>query len=62
MTLFFSSANWEAHLRILAAGPTLTPSKVQVGPKDVKYLGYVLSANGISIGNDRIKAIVDLTT
>ena len=45
-----------------AAGLTLKPSKVQFGPKEVKYLGHILSAKGIRIGEDRIKAITDLPT
>ena len=64
------SATWEAHLRLLedifrvlqAAGLTLKPSKIRFGQKDVHYLGHVLSANGIRIGEDRIKATVDLKT
>ena len=45
-----------------AAGLTLKPSKIYFGPKEVHYLGYVLSVNGIRMGEDRIKAIVDLKT
>ena len=45
-----------------AAGLTLKPSKVQFGPREVKYLGHVLTAHGIRIGEDRIKAIVNLPT
>ena len=64
------SATWEAHLRLLedmfralqAADLTLKPSKIHFGPKEVQYLGHVLSADGIRIGEDRIKAIIDLKT
>ena len=64
------SATWEAHLGLLedmfralqTAGLTLKPSKIHFGPKEVQYLGHVLSANGIRMGEDRIKAIVDLKT
>ena len=42
-----------------AAGLPLKPSKVQFGPKEVKYLGHILSKDGIRIGEDRIKAILD---
>ena len=64
------SATWEAHLRLIddmfralqAAGLTLKPSKVHFGPKEVQYLGHVLSANGIRMGEDPIKTIVDLKT
>lgn len=64
------SATWDSHIQLLenmfkalqAAGLTLKPSKVQFGPKEVKYLGHILTADGIRIGTDRIKAIVDLPT
>ena len=64
------SATWEAHLKILedmfralqAVGLTLKPSKIHFGPKEVHYLGHVSSANGIRVGEDRIKAIIDLKT
>ena len=60
------SAMWEAHLKLLedmfhalqTAGLTLKPSKIHFGPKAVQYLGHVLSADGIRIGEDRIKAII----
>ena len=56
------SATWEAHLRLLedifcalqTAGLTLKPSKIHFGPKEIQYLGYVLSANGIRMGEARI--------
>ena len=64
------SSTWTGHLQLLenmfkalqAAGLTLKPSKVQFGPREVKYLGHILTADGIRIGEDRIKAIVDLPT
>lgn len=64
------SSTWEGHIDLLektfealqAAGLTLKPSKVQFGPKEVKYLGHVLSSEGIRLGDDRIKAILDLPT
>ena len=64
------SATWEAHLRLLedvfrtlqAAGLTLQPSKIHFRPKEARYLGNVLSADGIRIGEDRIKAIINLKT
>ena len=54
------SATWKAHLKLLedmfrallATGLTLKPSKIYSGPKEVRYLGHVLSANGISMGED----------
>ena len=45
---------------IQGAGLTLKPSIVQFGPKEVKYLGHVISAHGIRIGDDRIRAIIGL--
>ena len=64
------SSTWEGHIDLLektfqalqAAGLTLKPSKVQFGPKEVKYLGHVLSSDGIRLGNDRIKAILEIPT
>ena len=64
------SATWEAHLGLLedmfralqTAGLTLKPSKIHLGPKEVQYLGRVLSADGIRMGEDRIKTIIDLKT
>ena len=61
------SATWEAHLKLLedmfralqTAGLTLQPSKIHFGPKEVQYLAHVLSADGIHMGEDRIKAIID---
>ena len=68
--LIACSATWEAHLKLLedmfralqTAGLTLKPAKIHVGPKEVQYLGHVLSADGIRMGEDRIKTIVDLKT
>lgn len=68
--LIVCSATWESHLDLLermlqalhAAGLTLKPSKAQFGPKQVNYLGHVITAQGIKISNDRIKAIVELPT
>ena len=64
------SATWEAHLRLLedmfcalqTAGLTLKPSKIHFGPKEVQYLGHVLSADGLRMGEDRIKDTIDLKT
>ena len=64
------SATWEAHLKLLedtfralqTAGLTLQPSKIHFGPKEIQYLGHVLFADGIRMGEDRIKAIIDLKT
>ena len=64
------SATWEARLRLSedmfralqTAGLTLQPSKIHFGPTEVQYLGHVLSAGGIRMGEDRIKAVIDLKT
>ena len=68
--LICCSSTWEGHMTLLektfqslqAAGLTLKPSKVQFGPKEVKYLGHILSSEGIRLGEDRIKSIIDLPT
>lgn len=62
------SSTWESHLTLLehiikslpTAGLTLEPSGVQLGPREVKYLGHKLSPDGIRLGTDRVEAIVDL--
>ena len=45
-----------------AAGLTLKPSMMSFGPKSVTYLGHVISAEGVSVGTDRIQAIQKLKT
>ena len=40
----------------------MKPSKIHFGPKQIQYLGHVLSANGIRMDEDRIKTIIDLKT
>ena len=45
-----------------AVGLTLKPSKVQFGSREVNYLGHILTADGIRIGEDRVKATVELPT
>ena len=45
-----------------AAGLTLKQSKEQLDPREVKYLGHILTAEGIRIGEDLVKAMVDLPT
>ena len=62
------SPTWDHHVKLLdrvfsalqKAGLTLKPPKMQFGSKQVKYLGRVNSAEGITIVNDRIKAISEL--
>ena len=65
-------ATWENLLKSLetmfaalqAAGLTLKPSKLAFGPINnyVAYLGHVISAEGVAVGKDRIKAIQKLPT
>ena len=45
-----------------AAGLTLKPYKLAFGPKSVAYLCHVISAEGVAVGEDRIKAIQELPT
>ena len=66
----YCSSTWKSHLVLLedmfkalqVGGFTLKPTKMQFGPKQVKYLGQVLSADGIRVGDDCKKNIVDLPT
>ena len=44
------------------AGLTLKPSNLSFGPKSVVSLGHVISAEGVAVENDRIKAIQELQT
>ena len=45
-----------------AAGLTLKPYKLAFGPKSVAYLCHVISAEGVAVGEDRIKTIQELPT
>ena len=50
------------HLRVVLqrlqdAGFTLNPNKVTIGATEIKYLGHLLSARGISVLPDRVAAI-----
>ena len=64
------SATWEVHLKLLenmfralqTARLALKPSEIHLGPKEVQYLEQVLSADGIRMGENRIKVIIDLKT
>ena len=48
---------------IASCGVMKTPScSIHFRPKEVHYLGHVLSPNGIRIGEDQIKAIVGMKT
>ena len=40
----------------------MKPSKTHFRPKEVQNLGHVLSADGIRMGEDRIKAFIDMKT
>ena len=67
--LCVSPATWETNFKsfqsrfaaLQAAGLTLKPSKA-FGPKSVASLGKVISAEGVAVGEDRIKAIQELPT
>lgn len=66
-------ATWENHFKYLesmyfvcvlalqSAGLTLKPSKLALGPNPVVYLGHEISVEGVSVSEDRIKAIQDST-
>ena len=43
--------------KIKEAGLKIAPAKCQFFARDVKYLGHRLSANGISMDEDKIKCI-----
>ena len=43
-----------------AAGLTLKSSKIHYIPNEVHYVGNFLSSDGIRIGEDQTKAILDL--
>ena len=45
-----------------AAGLTLNTSKLAFDPKWVAYLCHVISAEGVVIGKDRMKAIQEIPT
>ncbi|CAB1103188.1 unnamed protein product [Ectocarpus sp. CCAP 1310/34] len=68
--LICCSSTWEGHLKLSentfqalqAARLTLKPSNVQFGPQEVKFLGHIFSSDGIRLGEDRIKAILDIPT
>lgn len=44
-------------MALQAAGLTLKSSKIAFGPKSNEYLAHVISAEGITVGKDRITAI-----
>ena len=54
------SATWEVHFRLVedmfralqTGGLTLKSSKIHFEPKEIQYLGHVLSADGIRMGED----------
>ena len=61
------SADFESHLERLetvlqkfrSAGLKLKPSKCELFQKQVKYLGHVVSASGVSADPDKVKAVHD---
>ena len=46
--------------RLLEAGVTLNLDKYVFSTKQVKFLGHVISSNGIEVDPDKVKAIADL--
>ena len=46
--------------RLLEAGVTLNLDKCVFSTKQVKFLGHVISSNGIEVDPDKVKAIADL--
>jgi hypothetical protein len=46
--------------RIHDAGITLNRGKCEIGVKEVKYLGYVVSEKGLTIDPSRVEAIVNM--
>lgn len=61
------SKDWKTHLLRLHAvlerlgehGLTLKPSKMSIGMSKVKYLGYLLSENGISPDKDKVSSLLN---
>ena len=45
--------------RLLEAGVTLNVDKCVFSTKQVKFLGHVVSSNGIEVDPDKVKAITD---
>lgn len=62
--------SFEKHLEILdivfdkliKAGLTLNKEKCQFCRRELKYLGYVVNGNGLSVDPDKIKAILSIPT
>ena len=46
--------------RLLEAGVTFNLDKCVFSTKQVKFLGHVISSNGIEVDPDKVKAIADL--
>lgn len=65
--VIIATETFEEHLKCLekvitklhAAGLTINREKSSFGCKEVKYLGYVLSKEGLNVDSDKIKPIVD---
>jgi hypothetical protein len=61
------SSSWSEHLEHLryvlqqleSAGLTVNPSKCQFGKTTIKYLGFVVSPEGVQIDREKISAILD---
>lgn len=41
---------------------TLKPPKVAFGPQPINCIGHVISASGVTVSGDRVKAIQDFKT
>lgn len=65
--LVFFSKNWEEFTAIIeivlqrlhAAGMTLAGSKTFLGMDSIKFLGFIISKEGVQSDNDKIKAITE---
>ena len=61
-TVLVYSNSIEEHLvfgRIRSSGLKLHPQKCHLGYHEVKYLGHVISSEGISPDPDKVKAVAD---
>lgn len=62
------SDNFEKHIevlgkifsRMIAAGLTFSREKCKFGLSELKYLGYIVNANGLLVDPEKVKAILDI--
>jgi hypothetical protein len=45
--------------RLSKAGLRLKREKCQIGVQELKFLGYILNKNGVSLDKERIQALID---